>query len=118
MALTAPERETTVISTDGDDLVTVETAQRRYLTRLRKNARFLEVAQGEFEGSEWARFTIPASEWNPATGAKRKRSLTDEQRGELRDRLANARTHRGDAPVTATPGGTIVGAEVGYSEGR
>ena len=91
MALTAPERETTVISTDGDDLVTVETAQRRYLTRLRKSARFLEVAQGEFEGSEWARFTIPASEWNPATGAKRKRNLTAVQRQELADRLARAR---------------------------
>ena len=118
MALTAPERETTIISTDGDDLVTIETAQRRYLTRLRKNPSFLEVATGTYEGTEWARFTIPARDWNPASGAKRKRSLTDEQRGELRDRLANARTHRGDAPVTATPGVTIVGAEVGYSEGR
>ena len=91
MALTAPERETTVISTDGDDLVTIETAQRRYLTRLRKSARFLEVAQGEFEGSEWARFTIPARDWNPATGAKRKRNLTAVQRQELADRLARAR---------------------------
>ena len=91
MALTAPERETTVISTDGDDLVTVETAQRRHITRLRKNARFLEVAQGEFEGSEWARFTIPARDWSPATGAKRKRNLTDEQREELRQRFAKSR---------------------------
>ena len=91
MALTAPERETTVISTDWDDLVTVETAQRRYLTRLRKSARFTEVARGFYEGSEWARFTIPASEWNPATGAKRKRNLTAVQRQELADRLARAR---------------------------
>ena len=91
MALTAPERETTVISTDGDDLVTVETAQRRYLTRLRKNPSFLEVATGTYEGTEWARFTIPASEWNPATGAKRKRNLTAVQRQELADRLARAR---------------------------
>ena len=91
MALTAPERETTIISTDGDDLVTIETAQRRYITRLRKNPRFLEVAQGEFEGSEWARFTVPASEWNPATGAKRKRNLTEEQREELRQRFAKSR---------------------------
>ena len=91
MALTAPERETTIISTDGDDLVTIETAQRRYITRLRKNPRFLEVAQGEFEGSEWARFTIPARDWSPATGAKRKRNLTAEQREELRQRFAKAR---------------------------
>ena len=91
MALTERERETTVISTDGDDLVTIETAQRRYLTRLRKSARFLEVAQGEFEGSEWARFTIPARDWNPASGAKRKRNLTAVQRQELADRLARAR---------------------------
>ena len=91
MALTAPERETTIISTDGDDLVTIETAQRRYLTRLRKNPSFLEVAQGEFEGSEWARFTIPARDWNPASGAKRKRTLTDQQREELRQRFAKAR---------------------------
>ena len=91
MALTAPERETTIISTDGDDIVTIETAQRRFLTRLRKNPSFTEVAAGTYEGTEWARFTIPARDWSPATGAKRKRNLTDEQREELRDRLANAR---------------------------
>ena len=91
MALTAPERETTVLSTDGDDVVVIESAQRRYLTRLRKNPSFTEVATGTYEGTEWARFTIPARDWNPASGAKRRRNLTDEQRGELRDRLAKAR---------------------------
>ena len=91
MALTAPERETTVISTDGDDLVTIETAQRRHITRLRKNPAFTEVVAGTYEGTEWARFTIPASEWNPATGAKRKRDLTPEQREELRQRFAKSR---------------------------
>ena len=89
--MTAPERETTVVSTDVDDVVTIETAQRRYLTRLRKNPSFTEVAAGSYEGTEWARFTIPSRDWSPATGAKRKRNLTDEQREELRDRLANAR---------------------------
>ena len=91
MALTAPERETTIISTDGDDLVTIETAQRRYLTRLRKNPSFTEAVTGTYEGTEWARFTIPARDWNPASGAKRRRNLTDAQREELRDRLAKAR---------------------------
>lgn len=91
MALTAPERETTIISTDGDDLVTIETAQRRHITRLRKNPAFAEVATGTYEGSEWARFTIPARDWSPATGAKRKRNLTDEQREELRQRFAKSR---------------------------
>lgn len=91
MALTAPERETTIISTDGDDLVTIETAQRRYITRLRKNPSFTEAVTGTYEGTEWARFTIPARDWNPASGAKRRRNLTDAQREELRDRLAKAR---------------------------
>ena len=91
MALTAPERETTIISTDGDDLVTIETAQRRHITRLRKNPAFTEVVAGTYEGTEWARFTIPARDWNPASGAKRRRNLTAVQRQELADRLARAR---------------------------
>lgn len=92
MPLTANERETTITSTDGDDTITIWTAQRRYISRMRKNDRFTEVNSGNYEGSEWAEFTIPANMWNPASGAKRKSTpMSEEQRLAAAERLARAR---------------------------
>lgn len=89
--LTAPERETTVTVTDDSDVVTIWTAQRKHITRLRKNPAFAEVASGHYGSTEWAEFTIPAESWNPASGAKRRVSLTAEQRAAAADRLRAAR---------------------------
>lgn len=83
----ADERETVVNATDGDDIVRIWTAQRKHINRLRKHPSFTEVGSGDYEGSPWAAFTIPAGDWNPASGAKRKRDLTDEQRAALSDRM-------------------------------
>jgi hypothetical protein len=91
VSLNAAERETTVNATDDDSLVRIWTAQRRHIGRLRRHPAFTEVASGLTEGSEWASFTIPADQWNPATGAKRKSNLTDEQRQASAERLARAR---------------------------
>ena len=90
-SLTPYERETTVNASDGDQLVRIWTAQRRHITRMRRNDSFTETATGYHGGTEWAEFTIPSADWNPASGAKRKRNLTDEQRQALADRLAKAR---------------------------
>ena len=90
-SLSAAERETTVTITDADDTVRIWTAQRRYLGRLRRHPSFTEVKSGTHGGTEWAEFTIPASEWNPATGAKRKVTMTDEQRAASAARLRAVR---------------------------
>ena len=90
-SLTPYERETTVNASDGDQVVRIWTAQRKHITRMRRHDSFTETATGYHGGTEWAEFTIPASDWNPASGAKRKRNLTDEQRQALADRLAKAR---------------------------
>ena len=90
-SLTPYERETTVNASDGDGVVRIWTAQRKHITRMRRHDSFTETATGYHGGTEWAEFTIPASDWNPASGAKRKRNLTDEQRQALADRLAKAR---------------------------
>ena len=91
MSLHATERETTVTTSDGDDLVRIWSAQRRYIGRMRRNAAFTEVASGEHDGSEWAEFVIAADQWNPASGAKRKSTLTPEQRSAAAARLAATR---------------------------
>ncbi|MBD3778498.1 MAG: hypothetical protein IE923_04435 [Micrococcales bacterium] len=91
MSLHASERETTVTATDADDTVRIWTAQRRYIGRLRRHPAFTEVGTGVHDGSEWAEFTIPADQWNPATGAKRKSTLTDEQKRAAAQRLAASR---------------------------
>lgn len=90
-SLSAAERETTVTITDADDTVRIWTAQRRYLGRLRRHPSFTEVKSGTHGGTEWAEFTIPARDWNPATGAKRKVTMTDERRAALAERMRAAR---------------------------
>lgn len=92
--LSADERETTVTVTDSSDVVRIWSAQRRYITRMRKNPAFTEVAAGHYGTTEWAEFTIPTDSWNPASGAKRRVSMTDEQRQAAADRLRAARAGR------------------------
>ncbi len=89
---TAAERETTVTVTDESPNVLIWSAQRKYITRLRKHPSFTETRSGYHEGTEWAQFSIPADQWNPASGAKRKRApLTEEQRLAVAERLRKAR---------------------------
>lgn len=91
MSFTAHERETVIVSSDGDAAVRIWTAQRKFINRLRKDQRFTELRSGITDGTEWAEFEIPATDWNPVSGAKRKRSLTDEQRREVAERLRRGR---------------------------
>lgn len=91
MTLSLAEQETTVSYVRGDDLVQIYTAVPAHVRRLSEDARFTKV-KSEFEGDhEIATFTIPRTEWNPVSGAKRRRDLTDEQREELARRFAESR---------------------------
>lgn len=94
------ERETVVNASDGDDLVKVWTAQRTYITKLRKNPSFTEVASGHYGTTAWAEFTIPSSDWNPASGAKRRvRPLTEAEKILAAARLQGVREAREDVKV-------------------
>ena len=53
------ERETVITTSDGDELVTIETWQRPYLTRLRRDSGFTEQPGGD---DTHGVFTIPATD--------------------------------------------------------
>ena len=87
----AYERETTIISNDEDDVIVIWTMQRRFISRMRKHPAFRETGSGYHGASEWVEFQVPSKDWNPASGGKRKRDLTPEQRQAMADRLAQSR---------------------------
>lgn len=90
--MNAYERETTVTTSDGDELVHIYTCQKRYITKLRRNSRVNEVKTGVHDGTEWAQFTVAASDWNPVTGVKRNtKPLTEAQKEVLRQQLNKLR---------------------------
>jgi hypothetical protein len=90
MSLTAPERETVINTTDADDLVTIWTAQRPYITKLRRHPKVSEIRSGSAGSTEWAEFTA-ADQWNPVTGVKRSKTVSETQKVALSERLAAAR---------------------------
>ena len=101
--LDAMERETVITGSDGDGLVRVWTAQRRFITRLKRDAGFtLEKEGTNEEGQPWAEFIISAADWNPSSGSRKKRDLSDEERKARAERLSKARAARatptGDKP--------------------
>lgn len=87
-SLTAPERETIVNASDADDLVRVWTAQRRYITKMRKSPLFTEAATGFHGKTEWAEFTIPADRWSP-TGIRHSRAISTAQKSEAAARMSD-----------------------------
>lgn len=76
MSVTADERETIATTSDGADEVNIYTGQRSVISRMRRDKRFTEVKSLTDHGTEFVTFTIPASNWNPVTGAKRTRTMT------------------------------------------
>ena len=88
----AAERETCVAFTDADEDVHIYTCRRQDITAMRKKPQFTEVRSGRYgDGTEWATFSIPRSEFSIARAAKVRRNLTDEQRQELAQRLHDSR---------------------------
>jgi hypothetical protein len=75
-SLTAAERETIVLGNDADDTITVWSAQRPVITRLRKLVCAELVDEGQYGTTAWAKFTLPAealSFRNPTSAAQRER---------------------------------------------
>nr|DAP45971.1 MAG TPA: hypothetical protein [Caudoviricetes sp.] len=90
------ERETVITTSDGDELVTIETWQRGYLGKLRRDHRFTEKPGGT---DAHGVFTIPRNRWTPTGGAKRSVKLTEEQKARVAERLKSARAK---LPTSAT----------------
>lgn len=82
------ERETTINGTEADDTLQIWSCRRRHITAMRKHPAFTEVESGIIPGTttEYARFTIANPDWNPATGGRRRREMTDGQREALSER--------------------------------
>ena len=83
----AYERETTVVMSDGDPLVRINTMQRTVLTKLRKKPEvFTEIKSGFCGNFEWAEFTCPRNRFNLGAAARAPRELSDEQRAAMAER--------------------------------
>jgi hypothetical protein len=90
MSLTAPERETIIRLNDEDELANIWTAQRPWITKLKKNPAAVLIDEGVFDGSAWAEFEVPASMISVRSKTV-KLQLTDEQRRQRAARLQAAR---------------------------
>lgn len=81
---TRDEQETTLTWAVTDEVVRIFTAVPKHINRLRKDDRATLVK----DYGDSAMFTVPASEFDPLKGFKRRRKpLTPEQRTALADRL-------------------------------
>jgi hypothetical protein len=84
----AAERETVINTSAADDHVRIWTAERVYITALRKSPNFAEIRCGVVDGTEWAEFTIRKDQWNPVRGVKHLRKQSSEQKRANAERLA------------------------------
>lgn len=84
MSLTAAERETIVTGCDADDHITIWTAQRPIITKLKKNDAAELLDEGVHEGSVWAKFRLDAGLLSFRSG---KRKMSDAQREAARLRM-------------------------------
>lgn len=88
MGLSLSEQETTVTATRVDSVWRISSSNPAHIRRMDKEPLFTRVRTGD----DYAEFEIAYSDWNPITGRKRVRVLTDEQRQAAAERLRKART--------------------------
>jgi len=86
VSLNAHERETVIVLNDEDDFATIYTAQRPWITRLRKNPAATLTGEGVHDGSVWARFEVSKALVS-VRSKKVTLELTEEQRRERAKRL-------------------------------
>lgn len=79
-SLTPPERETIVNASDADDTITVWSAQRPTITRLRKLASAELIEEGHYGKTIWAKFRLPAE------SLSFRNPMTAERRAQMRER--------------------------------
>ncbi len=94
MSLTAAERETVITMNDEDKVAAIWTAQRPVITKLKKNPSAVLIEEGNFDGSVWARFELPAGLIS-FRSVKVRRELTEEQRAEASARMKALRAQQG-----------------------
>ena len=97
MSLTAPERETIITLNDEDETAEVWTAQRPWITKLKRNPAATLLEEGIHDGSVSARFELPKELVTCRSVRRVGRELTDEEKGRNADRLARARKSRAAA---------------------
>jgi hypothetical protein len=85
------ERETVITTSDADRVVSIWTAQAKFIRALRKEKAAREVRTGMFEGSEFAVFEVNTAQWNPVRGFKRTRTMSPEAKAAAAERLRKAR---------------------------
>jgi hypothetical protein len=61
MALTAPERETVILSNDEDDFLSITTSQRKIVTQLRANPLFELEAEYTHDGTTFLSGRLPVN---------------------------------------------------------
>jgi hypothetical protein len=93
MSLTAGERETVILFSDGESHATIHTHQRRIITRLRNNPAATEVEDISFDGTTGAVFELPT--WAISFLSKKRKG----GRGNA-ESLAKARRASKRAPVS------------------
>jgi hypothetical protein len=91
MSLNALERETVVTLNDAEDFAEISTAQRPWITKLKKNSAAELVAEGKHDGSVWATFRVP-KELISVRSKRVKRELSAAQRSELAERMRAVRS--------------------------
>jgi hypothetical protein len=89
MSLTAAERETIITMNDEDDFAEIWTAQRRIITKLKKNVAATLIAEGKHQGSAWALVRLPV-ELISFRSKRVKLELNDLEREERTARLRGA----------------------------
>jgi hypothetical protein len=92
MSLSASERETVVNLNDAESVAYVYTAQRKIITKLKKNPAATLIEEGVHDGSVWARFEIPANLIS-FRSTRVKRDLTPEQREAQAERMKAVRAN-------------------------
>ena len=93
MSLTAPERETVINWSDDQSTATIWTAQRRIITKLKRNPAARLLDEGSHGLSAWALFEFPADLLTFRTPRKAQ-TLSDEERAKRAERLRRGREGR------------------------
>jgi hypothetical protein len=91
MSLSALERETVVTLNDAEDFAEIYTAQRPWITKLKKNTAAELIEEGRHDGSVWAKFRVP-KELISVRSKKVKRELSAARRAELAKRMRAVRS--------------------------
>lgn len=95
-SLAAAERETVVNWSDADEEMSVWTAQRKVITKLKRNPAATLVDEGHFGSTAWALFTLPVGLLTFRT-PRAGRKLSPEQRSQNAERLRSARQAKASA---------------------